>query len=70
IEEKQQELQALLADQNMDPEIKKSKLGALLGAITTLTAGLATANNALAKQASNGKLSPDQLQQAQKLAAK
>ncbi|EGH34219.1 hypothetical protein PSYJA_36929, partial [Pseudomonas syringae pv. japonica str. M301072] len=32
--------------------------------------GLATANNALTKQAREGKLSDDQLQQAQQLAAK
>ncbi|WP_243787220.1 hypothetical protein, partial [Pseudomonas amygdali] len=70
IEEKQQELQALMADQNMDPEIKKSKIGALVTKIATLSAGLATANNALVKQARENKISPDQLQQAQQLAAK
>ncbi|WP_257110755.1 hypothetical protein [Pseudomonas ficuserectae] len=70
IEEKQQELQALMADQNMDPEIKKSKVGALVTEIATLSAGLATANNALVKQARENKISPDELQQAQQLAAK
>lgn len=70
IEEKQQELQKVAADQNMDPTIKKTRLGSLLAAIATLTAGLATANNALTKQAREGKLSDDQLQQAQQLAAK
>ncbi|RMV73663.1 hypothetical protein ALP05_02943 [Pseudomonas caricapapayae] len=70
IEEKQQELQSLMADQSMDPEIKKSKIGALVTEISTLTAGLATANNALVKQARAHKISPDQLQQAQQLAAK
>ncbi|KPX39378.1 Uncharacterized protein ALO68_01942 [Pseudomonas syringae pv. helianthi] len=54
----------------MDPEIKKSKIGALVTEISTLTAGLATANNALVKQARAHKISPDQLQQAQQLAAK
>ncbi|KPY40316.1 Uncharacterized protein ALO48_03122, partial [Pseudomonas syringae pv. rhaphiolepidis] len=62
--------QALMADQNMDPEIKKSKIGALVTKIATLSAGLATANNALVKQARENKISPDQLQQAQQLAAK
>ncbi|MBX6433456.1 hypothetical protein K4L92_02690, partial [Pseudomonas syringae pv. tomato] len=36
IEEKQQELQSLMADQSMDPEIKKSKIGALVTEISTL----------------------------------
>jgi len=70
IEEKQQELQALMADQNVDPEIKKSQLGALLAAISTLTAGLTTANNTLEKQARSGKISAEQLGQAKQLAAK
>ncbi len=70
IEEKQQELQALMADQNVDPELKKSQLGALLSTISTLTAGLATANNALEKQAKSGKISADQLGQAKQLAAR
>lgn len=69
IEEKQQELQALFADQNMDPELKKSKLGELLGAITALAAGLTTANNALAKQPAMVRYH-HRLQQAQQLAAK
>ncbi|GFZ68488.1 hypothetical protein PSE10B_50100 [Pseudomonas amygdali pv. eriobotryae] len=59
-----------MADQNMDPEIKKSKIGAFVTKIATLSAGLATANNALVKQARENKISPDQLQQAQQLAAK
>ncbi|WP_223282453.1 hypothetical protein [Pseudomonas amygdali] len=54
----------------MDPEIKKSKIGAFVTKIATLSAGLATANNALVKQARENKISPDQLQQAQQLAAK
>lgn len=70
IEVKQQELQAVMADQNMDPETKKSKLGGLLSEMATLTAGLATANNALEKQAKSGKISTDQLAQAKQLAAK
>jgi hypothetical protein len=70
IEEKQQELQALVADQNMDPETKQARVGALQTAIATLTAGLATANNALEKQGKSGKLSAAQVQQASALAMK
>jgi hypothetical protein len=70
IEEKQQELKTLMADERVDPELKKSQLGALLATISTLTAGLATANNALEKQAKSGKISADQLGQAKQLAAK
>lgn len=70
IEQKQQELDRLMGNQNMDPDLKKSQLGALASEISSLTAGLATANNALVKQSRSGKLSADQLQQAQQLAAR
>jgi len=70
IEEKQQEMRALMGDQTMDPDTKQSKVGALQTAIATLTAGLATANNALEKQGKSGKLSAAQVQQASVLAMK
>ncbi|WP_243249150.1 hypothetical protein [Pseudomonas maioricensis] len=70
IEEKQQEMQALIADQSMDPETRQARVGALQTAISTLTASLATANNALVKQGQSGKLSDTQMQQASALAMK
>lgn len=70
IEEKQQELQALVADQSMEPETKQARVGALQTAIATLTAGLATANQALEKQGKSGKLTDAQIQQASALAMK
>ncbi|WP_240350632.1 hypothetical protein [Pseudomonas viridiflava] len=70
IEEKQQEMQSLMADQSMDPETRQARVGALQTAISTLTASLATANNALVKQGQSGKLSDTQMQQASALAMK
>lgn len=55
IELKQQDLNALMGDPNMDPDMKKPRLGALVSEISSLTAGLATANNALVKQSRSGK---------------
>lgn len=70
IEEKQQELQALISDQSLDPKTRQTKVGALQTAIATLTSSLATANNALVKQGQSGKLSKAEMQQASALARK
>lgn len=70
IEEKQQEMQALMADQNMDAETKRARVGALQATIATLTASLMTASNALDKQGKNGTLSAAQAQQAGQLVMK
>lgn len=70
IEEKQQEMQALMADQGMDPDIKQARVGALQSTISTLTATLMTASNNLDKQTKNGTLSAAQSQQASQLLMK
>nr|WP_260406206.1 hypothetical protein [Pseudomonas cichorii] len=70
IAEKQQELQALMADQSMDPETKQSRVGVLQSTIATLTASLMTASNSLDKLSKNGTLTSEQGQQAAQLAMK
>lgn len=70
IEEKQQELQALMADQTISQKVKQSRAGALQSTIATLTANLISANNALDKLSKNGTLSSAQSQQAAQLAMK
>ncbi|WP_260960930.1 hypothetical protein [Pseudomonas citri] len=70
IEEKQSEMQALMADQSMSPETKQAKVGALQATLSTLTASLVTASAALEKLTKNGTLSAAQAQQAAKLAMK
>ena len=70
IEEKQQEMQAVMADQNMSPEVKQAKVGTLQSELGTLTANLMTASNSLDKFSKNGTLSAAQAQQATQLAMK
>lgn len=70
IDEKQEELQALIADQNLSPEVKRSKAGVLQSTLATLTANLMSANNSLDKLSKNGTLSTAQLQQATQLMMK
>ncbi|MCV4268238.1 hypothetical protein [Pseudomonas capsici] len=70
IAEKQQELQALMADQSMDPQTKQSRVGVLQSTIATLTASLMSASNSLDKLSKNGTLSAEQGQQAAQLAMK
>lgn len=70
IEEKQTEMQQVMADQSMSPEAKQARVGALQSELATLIANLTTANNTLDKQAKNGTLSSGQAQQAAKLAMK
>ncbi|MBT2339085.1 hypothetical protein J7E36_07925 [Pseudomonas fluorescens] len=70
IEEKQAEMQALMADQSMTPETKQAKVGALQTTLATLTANLMTASASLEKLTKNGTLSASQAQQATQLAMK
>ncbi|CDF96768.1 MULTISPECIES: hypothetical protein [unclassified Pseudomonas] len=70
IQEKQSEMQALMADQSMSPETKQTKIGALQATLSTLTASLMTASASLEKLSKNGSLSAAQVQQAAKLAMK
>ncbi|RMQ41609.1 hypothetical protein ALQ04_00536 [Pseudomonas cichorii] len=70
IAEKQQELQALMADQSMDPQTKQSRVGVLQSTIATLTASLMSASNSLDKISKNGTLTSEQGQQAAQLAMK
>lgn len=64
IEQKQQEMQALMADQSMSPETKQAKVGVVQSELATLTASLTAANNSLSKLSQNGTLSSSQTKQA------
>nr|WP_015061826.1 hypothetical protein [Pseudomonas syringae]AFK89103.1 hypothetical protein [Pseudomonas syringae] len=70
IEQKQQELQAIMADDSMDPDTKQSRVGVIQSELATLTASLTTANNSLDKLSNNGAMSSAQSQQAAQLAMK
>ncbi|MNC27089.1 hypothetical protein D3C75_752500 [compost metagenome] len=70
IEEKQAEMQAVMADQSLSPEERQAKVGGLQSALATLTASLMTASNSLDKLSKNGTLSSAQAQLANKLAMK
>lgn len=70
IDEKQEELRALMADQSISPEVKKSRAGVLQSTLATLTSNLISANNSLDKLSKNGTLSPAQSQQATQLMMK
>ncbi|MCQ9423677.1 hypothetical protein NRB16_09090 [Pseudomonas sp. LJDD11] len=70
IEEKQAQMQEVIADQSLSPEIKQSQVGSLQSELATLTANLMTANNTLDKQSRNGTLSAGEAQQAARLAMK
>lgn len=68
IAEKQAELQALMVDQNLDPETKSMRAELLQSALATLNGALASANANLVKQMSEGGLSPEQAMTAASLA--
>lgn len=70
IAEKQQEMQALMADQSMSPEAKQAKLGMLQTALSALSASLMEANTSLQKLSKSGTLSAAQTEQAKQLAMK
>ncbi|CAM3209631.1 hypothetical protein [Pseudomonas floridensis] len=70
IEKKQQELQALMADQSLTPEARQSRAGMLQSDLGALTASLMSANNSLAKLSQNGTLSDAQKDQAAALIMK
>lgn len=67
IEEKQKEMQALMADQSLSPEVKQARAGSLQSTLATLTANLMSANNSLDKLSKNGTLSAAQSKQATQL---
>lgn len=70
IEEKQQEMQAIMSDSSLEPETKQSRLGVVQSELASLIASLTTANNSLDKLSKNGTLSGSQSQQAAQLAMK
>ncbi|WP_236440182.1 hypothetical protein [Pseudomonas syringae] len=70
IEDKQQELEALMADTSLSAEVKQARVGVLQSELGTLTASLMTANNSLAKLSRNGTLSDAQAKQASALTMK
>ncbi|MFA0999418.1 MULTISPECIES: hypothetical protein [Pseudomonas syringae group] len=70
IAEKQAELQALAADQSMDPETRQNKIRALQTEISGFSASLSTANASLQKLSKNGTLTESQGKQAALLAMK
>lgn len=68
IEEKQTEMQEVMADASLSPEARQAQVGALQSELATLTANLTTASNSLDKQSKS--LSSSQAQQATRLAMK
>lgn len=70
IEDKQNEIQAVMADPSLSPETRQARIGGLQSALATLTANLMTASNSLDKLSRNGTLSTAQAQQATQLAMK
>ncbi len=68
--EKMAELQALMSDQNMNPETKEAKAASLQIAIGMLSAGIMAANAALAKSVKDGTMTEAQGRQAAVLAMK
>lgn len=70
VQEKQEEMKAIMADDRLDPETKQSRLGAVQSELASLIASLTTANNSLDKLSKNGTLSESQSQQAAQLAMK
>jgi hypothetical protein len=70
IAEKMAEMQALMSDPSLTPEMKQSRVGALQTTLATLNAGLMTANNALTKAIKDSGLSKNQSTQAATLSMK
>ncbi|WNW13686.1 hypothetical protein RRX38_21825 [Pseudomonas sp. DTU_2021_1001937_2_SI_NGA_ILE_001] len=70
IAEKQQEIQAMMADQNMDPELKKTRVGALQAEMAALTASLMSASASLNKLQTNGTLTKSDSQKVSSLLMK
>ncbi|TCV66224.1 MULTISPECIES: coiled-coil domain-containing protein 60 [Pseudomonas] len=70
IEEKQKEMQEVMANQSLSPEVKQAQVGSLQSELATLTSSLMTASNSLDKLSKNGTLSPQQAQKAIGLAMK
>ncbi|WP_313327411.1 hypothetical protein [Pseudomonas qingdaonensis] len=70
IDEKQEELQALMNDQSISQEVKQARAGALQSTLATLSASLISANNSLDKLSKNGTISAAQSQQATQLMMK
>ncbi len=70
IQEKLQELQALMADTRMSPDEKRARVAGVQSELGALTNSLMSANNTLAKLSRNGTLSSEQAQQAAALAMK
>ncbi|SHM99181.1 hypothetical protein SAMN05216593_105233 [Pseudomonas asturiensis] len=70
IQEKLQELQALMADTRMSPDEKRARVAGVQSELGALTNSLMSANNTLAKLSRNGTLSSEQAQQASALAMK
>lgn len=64
------EMQALMSDPSLTPEMKQSRVGALQTTLATLNAGLMTANNALTKSIKDSGLSKNQTTQAATLSMK
>lgn len=67
IEEKQQELQAVLADQSMAAEAKDARVNSLQSELVSLTASLSTVNNSLDKLSKSGTLTRSQVEQSAQL---
>ncbi|WP_050586043.1 MULTISPECIES: hypothetical protein [Pseudomonas syringae group] len=70
IREKLEELQALMADTSLSPDVRRARVAGVQSELGALTNSLMTANNNLAKLSRNGTLSSEQAQQAAALAMK
>jgi Sec-independent protein translocase protein TatA len=68
IAEKQAELQALMAESDMDPEAKQMRLEMLRGELASLQGALSTAQASLVEALKDKRLSNDQRMQATSLA--
>jgi len=70
IEEKNEQLRALIADQSLTDEEKRSKVGAIQTTVAALSSSLTTASTTLDNLTKNGTLTAAQGQQAAQLAMK
>lgn len=70
IQEKQAELQTVLVDPGLDPQMRQLKAAGMQSELGSLSAALTTASTALNKQIKDGLLSAEQGQQAAMLAMK
>lgn len=68
IAEKQAALQALMAEPEMDPQLKQMSVEALRGELSALQGALSTAQASLVEALKDGRLSDDQRMQASRLA--